>query len=156
MFLFCPFFSFLFLLVLIRSSENTEVYNIICDSLGIDPLPNNGTLRLPLTPVGLHSDEDTPALERPADPPVHSSTNTVLPAPSSPASQAPSAEGSGKSTQSDDEDEDDKPSTWLDYLKDKFDDLKDWAGDTFGSAKKWARGLVSTEERQPWWQMWRI
>ena len=36
--------------------QNTEVYNIICDSLGIEPKPNNGTLRLPLKPVGLHSD----------------------------------------------------------------------------------------------------
>lgn len=43
--------------------ENTEVYNIVCDSLGIEPKPNNGTLRLPLKPVGLHSDlpeEPTP------------------------------------------------------------------------------------------------
>lgn len=37
--------------------ENTEVYNIVCDSLGIEPKPNNGTLRLPLKPIGLHSDE---------------------------------------------------------------------------------------------------
>ena len=37
--------------------ENTEVYNIICDSIGIEPKPNNGTLRLPLKPIGLHSDE---------------------------------------------------------------------------------------------------
>lgn len=36
--------------------QNLEVYNIICDSLGIEPKPNNGTLRLPLKPVGLHSD----------------------------------------------------------------------------------------------------
>ncbi|KAL9103523.1 MAG: hypothetical protein Q9163_001441 [Psora crenata] len=36
--------------------QNTEVYNILCDSLGIEPKPNNGTLRLPLRPVGLHSD----------------------------------------------------------------------------------------------------
>ena len=37
--------------------QNTEVYNIVCDSIGIEPKPNNGTLRLPLTPVGLHSDD---------------------------------------------------------------------------------------------------
>ena len=42
------------------STENTEVYNIICDSIGIEPKPNNGTLRLPLKPVGLHSDEPNP------------------------------------------------------------------------------------------------
>ena len=37
--------------------QNTEVYNIVCDSLGIEPKPNNGTLRLPLKPIGLHSDD---------------------------------------------------------------------------------------------------
>jgi hypothetical protein len=37
--------------------ENTEVYNIICDSLNLEPRPNNGTLRLPLRPVGLHDAE---------------------------------------------------------------------------------------------------
>ena len=31
----------------------------MCDSLGIEPKPNNGTLRLPLQPIGLHSDEPT-------------------------------------------------------------------------------------------------
>lgn len=31
----------------------------MCDSLGIEPKPNNGTLRLPLKPIGLHSDEPT-------------------------------------------------------------------------------------------------
>lgn len=29
----------------------------MCDSLGIEPKLNNGTLRLPLKPIGLHSDE---------------------------------------------------------------------------------------------------
>ena len=38
-------------------SENTEVYNIVCDSLRIESKPNNGTLRLPLKPIGLHSDK---------------------------------------------------------------------------------------------------
>lgn len=31
----------------------------MCDSLGIEPKPNNGTLRLPLKPIGLHSDKHT-------------------------------------------------------------------------------------------------
>lgn len=31
----------------------------MCDSLGIEAKPNNGTLRLPLKPVGLHSDKPT-------------------------------------------------------------------------------------------------
>lgn len=41
----------------LKPFQNTEVYNIICDSLGVQPKHNNGTLRLPLKPVGLHSDE---------------------------------------------------------------------------------------------------
>jgi len=32
----------------VKAFQNTEVYNIVCDSLGIEPKPNNGTLRLPL------------------------------------------------------------------------------------------------------------
>lgn len=39
---------------------------MLCDSVGIEPAPNNGTLRLPLKPVGLHKPEETP--EEPADP----------------------------------------------------------------------------------------
>ncbi|KAF7955733.1 hypothetical protein EAE96_004657 [Botrytis aclada] len=46
--------------------QNIEVYNIICDSLGLTPNPNNGTLRLPLKPIGLHSSDTTPP--EPADP----------------------------------------------------------------------------------------
>ncbi|KAL3417171.1 ectonucleotide pyrophosphatase/phosphodiesterase family member [Phlyctema vagabunda] len=46
--------------------QNIEVYNIICDSLDLTPRPNNGTLRLPLKPVGLHSPDTTPV--EPLDP----------------------------------------------------------------------------------------
>ncbi|KAK5174340.1 uncharacterized protein LTR77_001420 [Saxophila tyrrhenica] len=38
----------------VRAFQNTEVYNIVCDSLGIEPQPNNGTLRLPFTTEGKH------------------------------------------------------------------------------------------------------
>ncbi len=41
------------------------MYNILCDSIGMAPMPNNGTLRLPLRPIGLHSE---PGLDTPADP----------------------------------------------------------------------------------------
>ncbi len=47
--------------------QNIEVYNIICDTLGFQPHPNNGTLRLPLSTVGLHDDKDS--LGTPHDPP---------------------------------------------------------------------------------------
>lgn len=42
------------------------MYNIICDSLALTPKPNNGTLRLPLKPIGLHSADTSPP--EPADP----------------------------------------------------------------------------------------
>ena len=47
----------------LRPFQNTEVYNIICDSLGIKPKPNNGTLRLPLKPEGLHSHKGATSTE---------------------------------------------------------------------------------------------
>ncbi|KAI9802519.1 MAG: hypothetical protein M1833_001591 [Piccolia ochrophora] len=50
--------------------QNIEVYNIVCDSLNIVPEPNNGTLRLPLKPLGLHSDPDAEPDDIPSDPPI--------------------------------------------------------------------------------------
>ncbi|KAE8446453.1 hypothetical protein EG329_011916 [Mollisiaceae sp. DMI_Dod_QoI] len=70
--------------------QNTEVYNIICDSLGLVPKPNNGTLRLPLKPVGLHSPET--ALEDPNDPP---SSTSSIPIPLSTPSPSTSQEDAG-------------------------------------------------------------
>ncbi|KAK5722925.1 hypothetical protein LTR17_014138 [Elasticomyces elasticus] len=46
--------------------QNTEVYNIVCDSLGLKPVANNGTLRLPLKPSGLH--DFNQAADVPEDP----------------------------------------------------------------------------------------
>lgn len=46
--------------------QNIEVYNMVCDSIGVAPKASNGTLRLPLTPVGLHDSETV--IEEPADP----------------------------------------------------------------------------------------
>lgn len=48
--------------------QNIELYNIICDSIGVQPAPNNGTLRLPLNPTGLHNDTDATPNETPLDP----------------------------------------------------------------------------------------
>ncbi|KAF1992100.1 Phosphodiest-domain-containing protein [Aulographum hederae CBS 113979] len=50
--------------------QNIEVYNIICDSIGVEPIANNGTLRLPLKPVGLHSDPKAPIADVPDDLPA--------------------------------------------------------------------------------------
>ncbi|PBP21765.1 Phosphodiest-domain-containing protein [Diplocarpon rosae] len=75
--------------------QNIEVYNIICDSLHIAPKPNNGTLRLPLKPIGTHASGST--TEEPSDP--DPSLATVSPsqaaapsntAPTAPETQSPS------------------------------------------------------------------
>lgn len=120
--------------------------------MGVKPVPNNGTLHLPLYPAGLHSDADAPALDVPNDPPVSSSnvssstsrgisTTSTTPAWTRPApvhttastittgpgvsqsiGNGPENNGNGK----DDDDHGDEKS-WLDYLKDKIDALKAWA-----------------------------
>ncbi|KAJ5581136.1 Type I phosphodiesterase/nucleotide pyrophosphatase/phosphate transferase [Penicillium hetheringtonii] len=118
--------------------QNIEVYNILCDSLGVDPVPNNGTLRLPLKPVGLHSDEDTPPVETPADPPEPaettakvrpSTTTTGPPEPTSAAADAPPKTNS--------ESDDEKGPTWWGTLwhkvSDKVDEFKDWTGQLFNA-----------------------
>lgn len=75
--------------------ENIEVYNILCDSVDLTPMPNNGTLRLPLSPIGLHdTDGDSTGIETPADP-VESSTavsSSVTSSSSTSASATPSEE----------------------------------------------------------------
>jgi hypothetical protein len=53
----------------------------VCDSLGIKPVPNNGTLRLPFKPIGLHSDPGAPVVDTPQDFPEqgvgHASTTSA-------------------------------------------------------------------------------
>lgn len=60
--------------------QNIEVYNIVCDSLGINPVQNNGTLRLPLTTLGVH--EGTGPDEIPEDPmPSGATVPAIMPVP---------------------------------------------------------------------------
>lgn len=63
---------------LILSVENIEVYNLLCDSLGVRPKPNNGTLRLPLKPIGTHDGDEEPKIpEDPVTSYTVSSTSSV-------------------------------------------------------------------------------
>lgn len=88
-------------------AENTEVYNILCDSLEIDPHPNNGTLRLPLKPIGVHSDTNAPSLDTPDDPPGSSistagphstpSTTYTSTAPATSSSASPTGDADSES-----------------------------------------------------------
>ncbi|KAL5325226.1 hypothetical protein ACEPPN_006350 [Leptodophora sp. 'Broadleaf-Isolate-01'] len=65
--------------------QNIEVYNIVCDSLNIVPKPNNGTIRLPLKPVGVHTPETS--LDEPSDP---EPSPSAVPTPSSEVVQSQS------------------------------------------------------------------
>lgn len=131
------------------STENIEVYNIICDSLGVKPLPNNGTLQLPLRPVGLHSDEGAPTVENPPDPPVSvsvSSTASVGPFPSvissavdasvTPGNQpavVDSVEEPENKTSNDGDDATSQVATWWGQVMDKLEAFKEWASELIQS-----------------------
>lgn len=109
------------------------MYNILCDSLGVDPHPSNGTLRLPFKPIGLHSDEDAPVLDTPPDPPAPAQTfataepSTSAPAPA-PQPTTPSETPPATDNDSDSDGDKEKGTTWLDSVWDKLDDFKHWAG----------------------------
>lgn len=78
----------------VENFQNTEVYNIVCDSLGIEPRPNNGTLRLPLVPIGLHSDDpDDEASAIPEDFPgdQHTTSSSALPSSTDSSASSPSS-----------------------------------------------------------------
>ncbi|KAH7037508.1 alkaline-phosphatase-like protein [Microdochium trichocladiopsis] len=74
--------------------QNINVYNILCDSIGLEPRPNNGTLRLPLKTIGVHDSDPETALQEVPDPAPEDAADgaimSILPVPS-----APSADGQG-------------------------------------------------------------
>ncbi|KAH7064560.1 alkaline-phosphatase-like protein [Macrophomina phaseolina] len=140
--------------------QNIQLYNIICDSIGAEPAPNNGTLRLPLKPVGLHS--DVKADETPDDPPASTTlaghvlmappsavASTASAATSATAATTASTKPSGMSMEevepvySEDEEEDggktdktggdkdeEKEKSWWEWFTDKVNDAKGWALNT--------------------------
>ncbi|EZF33510.1 pyrophosphatase/phosphodiesterase [Trichophyton mentagrophytes] len=118
----------------VQEFQNIEVYNIVCDSLRVEPRPNNGTLRLPLKPVGLHSDGKTPPIENldDQDPPKSTSSKTPV-STRSPVLQPTTATGHAgippppplKATQQ----SQGRPSSIIDRIIDK---VKGWESDIFG------------------------
>ena len=120
--------------------QNIEVYNLVCDSLGITPVPNNGTLRLPLKPVGLHSDEGVVPPEIPDDPPTDAESTsrplqsttfskTVSEARPSPT-KVPSADG-----ESTNEDDNSDSSGWASWVSGTLQGFKDWAWSLFNKSE---------------------
>lgn len=105
--------------------QNTEVYNVVCDSVGIEPRPNNGTLRLPFSPVGLHLDDGAPMLETPSDP-----EDPAIPEQPEPVN-SDDADGKGADEKWNDEnkDGDDEAQSeslnWWDWLTEKLKKAKE-------------------------------
>ncbi|KAL1955923.1 hypothetical protein VTO42DRAFT_7996 [Malbranchea cinnamomea] len=125
--------------------QNIEVYNIICDSLEIEPRPNNGTLRLPLKPVGLHSDPDAPSVDTPEDLPASTTANHLTAVTSMPdgptatttdfsvtsAGLSPSRPAAQEEASDEDEDK-----TIFDEIADSLMSFKDWLMGLFGGGSE--------------------
>jgi predicted AlkP superfamily pyrophosphatase or phosphodiesterase len=125
--------------------QNIEVYNIVCDTLGLKPHPNNGTLRLPLQTEGFHDDEDAPVLETPDDslqetPPADEIKPGHMERPGQGPPSMPGADqDSTKEDDSPQQQSDKKPdheanegkgdinSSWWDVVHDRIDKAKEWA-----------------------------
>ncbi|KAL9026160.1 MAG: hypothetical protein Q9196_005135 [Gyalolechia fulgens] len=108
--------------------QNIEVYNIVCDSLGIEPKPNNGTLRLPLKPIGVHSDQlstaDDVLNDLPSDGDITNTASTVNNSQDVDHTMPPDK----AETEATSENVEDSHSYWA-LLKGKFEEAKAWADD---------------------------
>ena len=117
--------------------QNIEVYNIVCDSLGVEPRPNNGTLRLPLQPVGAHGDDgdtsdlDEDVVDLPERPAEVSGPDVERPSPTP-------EEGSEKDINTEIEDDNDDERSGLrkfwGSLVDKFNDATEWVKGVFNGS----------------------
>ena len=111
------------------------MYNIICDSLGIEPKANNGTLRLPLKPVGLHSDEPGP--ETPADPPTTTKPANLEQGTGDGDEEVnKEASSSGENNVSNDDESDEDLKKFWSYMKAKMKAAMDWAHRVFTGLKE--------------------
>lgn len=135
--------------------QNTELYNILCDTLGLQPRPNNGTMRLPLKTIGFHDlgvVEDIPEDPPPIDsngqilPPELPGLENLPPAPTkgaadqveesfNPTVDAPDPEHTRPVVQ-DGGDDEGKDQSWLDWINEKLKGAKVWAAGVFGGADK--------------------
>ncbi|KKZ67479.1 ectonucleotide pyrophosphatase/phosphodiesterase family member 1/3 [[Emmonsia] crescens] len=130
----------------LKNFQNIEVYNIVCDSLEIEPHPNNGTLRLPLNPIGFHSAENFPGAETPDDPPISTSASNAvitskpqIDSPNQPSvtMSSPNAPDSTSTSENDGQSSD--TSKGSSSLWDKFLDRIEWL-------KDWAQGLLESDD----------
>ncbi|KAL8933132.1 MAG: hypothetical protein Q9216_006509 [Gyalolechia sp. 2 TL-2023] len=104
--------------------QNIEVYNIVCDSLGIEPKPNNGTLKLPLSPIGVHSDQLSAADDAPEDLPSDGDMKN-----SNSSHNVDHTTSTEKVETGDNTDTAQDDASYLAFLKGKFEEAKAWADD---------------------------
>ncbi|KAI5196954.1 Phosphodiest-domain-containing protein [Aureobasidium subglaciale] len=138
--------------------QNIEVYNLVCDSIGVVPNPNNGTLRLPLKPIGLHG--SMPPKNLPEDMPEDSSnsiamsTETTIGALSSTQASRPTIATTDAAAPTrpvihddvsqEDEDNNGKDTNlWWDWVKGKLDGAKDWATGVYDKVSDKISGAAS-------------
>ena len=121
----------------IREFQNIEVYNIVCDSLGIKSHLNNGTLHLPLRTEGLHSDQGAPALDTPED--AGEEDISVEPAslttPTMPTATSVPASSDAEPTSTDADGQNESKSDWWKSIHDQLQKAKDWAKQLMDSLK---------------------
>ncbi|SPQ19046.1 a4d6cfe1-3342-4bb4-aed2-1371cafcd6ef [Thermothielavioides terrestris] len=132
--------------------QNIEVYNMLCDSVGISPAPNNGTLRLPLKPIGLHSDPSASGLDTPADPvESHTFSTSAAAEPTNkpiPPNNQPSGTADGNDGDGDGDGDDEDNVSPIDKVESAVQDFWDWFT---GKVKGWwgkvtGQGGGSTEQ----------
>lgn len=132
--------------------QNIEVYNIVCNSLGVVPHPNNGTLQLPLKTIGLHSDFDAAGPESPSDPvdaPNITESKTTadktahipssVPSLGNVADARPSSIAAGADHDGDDSsgtsEGSETKSSWWSFIHEGLQKAKDWAKEFVESIK---------------------
>jgi len=128
--------------------QNIEVYNIVCDSVGVEPKANNGTLRLPLKTNGQH--DKGSSLEIPADPAELPTGGRVILL--STASNGPSTEKANDPPAATDTspaditrpvvhdgddhvDTDEDVNMWWQWISGQLDGIENWASETLGKVK---------------------
>jgi predicted AlkP superfamily pyrophosphatase or phosphodiesterase len=131
--------------------QNTEVYNLVCDSVGVKPKPNNGTLHLPLKPIGLHS--SIPPTDFPEDLPEDSIssldptgsdveaagttaalTQVMRPTVITTDAATPSRPVIHDNVSQEEEDKNSKDiNLWWEWVKGKLDGAKEWASGLYDS-----------------------
>ncbi|EMC93510.1 hypothetical protein BAUCODRAFT_113907 [Baudoinia panamericana UAMH 10762] len=126
--------------------QNTEVYNIVCDSVGIEPAANNGTLRLPLPTDGVHDFVGLEGEEMPYDP--QDDESLALPYVSPSIADMPDVEGGTATVANDGEAMETRPvvhdgldegekgaiDRWFEWVSGRLDAIRGWAAGMVGGS----------------------